>query len=59
MSEELWTELEVLGATLDRLQRDLARCAGASTYKAGLEADIREILKRKEEVSAELGRGLP
>jgi len=54
MSEELWTELEAVTATLDRLQTEIRRCQGHSAYRAKLVAERDGAERRRAELVTEL-----
>jgi hypothetical protein len=50
----LWDELSVLTASIDRIRREVARCAGSSPQKDELQARCADTLKRRDEVMERL-----
>ena len=54
MTDRLWDELSSVAGTIERLERELKRCAGPSKYKSEVESGIKQAQIRRQEILAEL-----
>jgi hypothetical protein len=58
-SEDIWSELALLAATIEGLRCEVQRCVGVSGYKTNIETQIAGLLATRDELMAALCEAIP